>query len=171
MRDANGNVETVDNTFKRIYTTSKRVVWFSRCLRTSVDYIVRRIEDFYSKVDYENLKAMYEKQVTYMDPVSGHLLSDLVYMYPDFLQVLPFFLQTGHVPKYIRLAMESFGIDDVDGVPSPDQVPDFLQMKSNAEKIYKDTHKRQFVNAYRDGQLAVTNPKLHKIIRKYQLNL
>ena len=163
--------DTFENSLKRMYTVSKRIVWISRILRTSVDYIVKRIEEFWFNVDYDNLCSMYEKQAEYLDPPLQNSVSDLVYMYPDFYKALPFYLSSVKRPLYFNYALDSLDIHSLDDIPSFDQVKDFLQMRGQAEKIYKDTHKRHFCNAYRDGLLADHDLKLSKIIRKYQLNL
>ena len=115
---------------------------------------------------------MYQKQEIYADPVSNHSVSDLVYMYPDFYRMLDYWLSPpSRIPPYIQLALQSFGIETLEDVPSKDEVSDFVNMSEQSAKIYKDTHKRHAVNAYRDGQLQDTDPELSKILRKYQLNL
>lgn len=165
-------VDSVKNALYRLYAISHRVCDFASRLGCSVGYLCNRIDEYWQKVDYENLVSMYQKQEIYADPVSNHSVSDLVYMYPDFYRMLDYWLTPpSRIPPYIQLALQSFGIETLEDVPSKDEVSDFVNMSEQSAKIYKDTHKRHAVNAYRDGQLQDTDPELSKILRKYQLNL
>lgn len=158
--------DSVRNGLYRLYTISKRIVWFSQMLNTSVSWLVSRIDEFWKLIDYENLKSMYEFQQDY---AKDYPISDLVYMYPIFQHDLRFWLGSLKRPLYVNYALQSFGIHFESDLRDYKDTSDYFSMVEKAKKIYKDTHKRQFVNAYRDRKLEMTDSALAAIVREFQV--
>lgn len=164
--NSNNDANTIRNSLYRLYTISKRVVWFATLLNTSVSWIVSRIEEFWKQVDYLNLVSFYQFQEDY---AKFNPCSDLVYLYPNFMKDLKFWLIPTKRPLFISLALESFGILDENDVVDFHETMDFKSMTLKSQKIYKDTHKRHFVNAYRDRMLEIHDSRLAGILREFQV--
>ena len=162
--------KSIDTALRRLYSLSKRIVLFSRSLHTSVDYLVKRIEEFNLKCDYERLVVFYQFQEDY---AKVHSVRDLVFLYPELCyQIEHLFIKDdtfGNMPAYIRNALESFDIFYASEFPKLKMTFDFEQMKRNSEKIYKDSHKRNSINAYLySDDFKYSDPKLQRLIINYK---
>ena len=158
---------SLNTTLYRWYSMSKRIVRFSRLLGVSLDDYVSRIEEFWKRLDYENLKCQLQFQVDYVE--NHHSLSDLVWLYPEFsLYVENLMKEPTIKPDWVSLALHSFDIDDYADFPKLKETHDFRSMFVLHNKIYRDSHKRMHTNTYRDFKLEQTDKKLAHIVRKYQ---
>lgn len=164
---ADGDIESLSNSLRRWYFISKRICYFSFLLNVSVRWLVSRIIEFWKKVDYEMLLEFYEFQEVYAKTCSP---SELVVMYPEFYRTLKDYVNVVDRPFYIDVALAQFDIYSVSDIPDYKDTFDYQAMKNKNYNIYKDTHKRQFVNAYRDGLLSVEDNQLALILKNYQTN-
>lgn len=158
--------DAFEHALKRWYAISKRIVWYSRFIKTSVSWIVKRIDEFYKRLDYENLKNFYQFQSVY---ASRYPSSHLIYLYPEFYHSVTngtFFYDTS--PELIKGRLSTFHILSNSDIVPLKETFDYKQMVFQSFKIYKDTHKRKAANAYRDGRLQRTDPQLAGILRRYQ---
>ena len=166
------NVDTHDsfiNSLYRWYGVSKRICTFASSLGVSVNYLVDCIDEFYKKLDYENLKDFYhwQSEYTLINPPQ-----DLLAAYPEMYWLYKHYLKDGdfgHFSNWQKLSLSGFGIyEDSDFVQLEDTL-DFKQMKSQSLKIYKDTHKAHAVHNYLYSQrFKDSDPLLQKIILSYK---
>ena len=160
------NPNSFRSSLYRLYLTGKRAVYIARCLNSSVDYVARQIDEYYKKVDYYKLKDFYKWQSEY---VLGHPVQDLMFAYPDFVRDYEYaekFPRSCLSPSF-WYALESFKIDTLNP-PLLKNTFDYKRMVAKSFKIYKDTHKRHDINAYRySKRLNNLNPSLQKILIKY----
>lgn len=158
--------KSFNSSLYRLYLTGKRAVYIARCLNSSVEYVARHIDEYYKKVDYYKLKDFYRWQENY---VINHPVSDLMFAYPDFVRDYEFaekFSKSEMSPSF-WYALETFQIDPLNP-PKLHKCFDFMRMRDKALKIYKDTHKRHDINAYRySRRLHNLNPSLQKILITY----
>lgn len=160
------NGSDLDTGLKRLYRISLRINYHAHLLRTSTEFLVKRIVEFYKKYEYEKLKRMYEFQSDYSSLRGPH---DLVHCYPQFVYLLHHFYTQGEArPYFIRLALRSFGFDDASALPPLESTYDYKAVTSNSHKIYKDTHKRHASNRYRDGKLYKRDKQLSLILKDFQ---
>lgn len=153
-----------DNSLRRLYRLSKRVIWCARLCGFSVDHYVKHIEDYHNLIDYENLKEMYRFQSEYTQ--AGHKAADLVCMYPEFSSTLSRLSDPDFgLPAFFRDALSTFGTDS--SVSYRDTF-DFKSMRFLHNRIYNDSHKRRKANNYRDGKLYRRDPKLSLILKRFQ---
>lgn len=157
------------NSLYRWYSVSKRLLWFSYSLGVSMNYIVSRIDEFWKKLNYENLKSFYEWQQSY---VLVHPIQDLVCAYPQFYHMYKRYIRGsdfGHLTQTEKYALESFNILDDSDFPDLNQTYDFKEMKLTSLRIYKDTHKAQSINNYLySKRFRDSDPKLQSIIQNYK---
>lgn len=158
--------ESFVNSLKRWYTISKRISSYVSFLGFSLPYVVGRIDEFWKKIDYQHLIDFYKFQESY---ANVHPCSHLILMYPDFYKLCEFNSFGMKLPYWIQLALNSFGLELPIDIPKKEDTFDYKAMISQAQKIYKDTHKRHEINAYRDFKLERNDPKLASIVRKYQI--
>lgn len=160
--------EKVEAKLYRSYLVSKRFLYIRDTLNCSSDYLVKQIDEFYKKIDYERLKDFYQFQSIYS---KSHSTVDLINMYPEFSDYLDKLKKCDidSVPDYLRLALFSFGIDWYsEFLPSLDSTYDAQLVKSMHNKIYKDTHKAHDVHNYRySKRLQSLDPELQKIVISY----
>lgn len=142
-------VETrlVDLKLRKLYNISKRFVFIRDSLGYSSEYVLKCINEFYSKIDYERLKDFYSFQVDYVSNNPGRL-HDLVFMYPDMIDYFQN-LKPDEFPDNNLFvdALETFGISDLGTFDYSDTL-DFRGTSSRASDIYKDTHKAHERNNY-----------------------
>lgn len=149
----------------KIYMISKRFLYLRNSLGLTSGQLMDEIDDYYKKLDYERLKDFYTFQQEYS---FNHSVSDLIHMYPDFVDYLFKLKDISDVPDYYRLALFSFGLDFYSLIPDLNDSYDFKQMKDSHDKIYKDTHKRHDINNYRYSQrFKDLNSDLQKVILNY----
>lgn len=173
LKDNAKNVESLVSSLYRFYRISSLVCWNSQRLGISVDVYVSGIEDFYSRIDYENLKCQLQFEQDYVQ--NHHSLSDLIHMFPDFSYYVeklmkgykdnPFFKPD--VPSWLALAMDSFGILSPADYRCLEDTHDFRALCALHKKINQDSYKRNRANAYREKQLAVTDVSLSNILNCY----
>ena len=159
-----------DNSYRsslyRLYLTGKRVSYIAHCLNSSVEYVVKHIDDYYKQVDYYHLKEFYEWQSNY---TKSHPVQDLVFAYPDFVKEYEFYEKYPKVScsDSFLYALDSFKVDTLNP-PELKKTFDYMVMCNKSYKIYKDTHKAHDSNNYRYSQkLKRLNPSLQKILIKY----
>lgn len=164
--------DALESSLKRWYSLSKRIVWFSRILGTSVRYIVSRIEEFWKNVDYFNLCCFYSFQQSYAKMYSS---AHLVWMYPELAKSLKDSLgdftnvwDIGILSQDLYDKLESFGITQMSDLSDFHDCYDYKAMCDQSFRIYKDTHKRHACNVYRDFKLVRRDPSLSVILRNYQ---
>lgn len=151
----------------RAYLVSKRYIYLRDTLRFSDTVMLREINDYYKKFDYEKLKDFYSFQEDY---VKLHPLRDLIHMYPEFAD---YYLSRtvnnlSGMPDYLRLALFSFGLDWYDDKKCLEDSYDYKNLVQRSDKIYKDTHKAHDVHNYRySKRFHDINPTLQKIIQDY----
>lgn len=159
--------KSLTSTLYRWYSLSKRVVWYSRLLDVSLDEYVSQIEEFWKRMDYENLKSQLQFESDYV--ANGHSLPDLVHLFPEFsIYITNIIKEPTFVPDWVSLALQSFNISEFSDIPVLKDTHDFRSMSVLNNMIYRDSHKRKFVNTYRDGLLSQKDYKLSCILRKYQ---
>lgn len=162
----------------KIYLVSKRFCFIRDTLQVSSGILLKRINDYYKKLDYERLKDFYRFQEEYS---VNHPLSDLVHMYPEFSLWLKEIVSkrpvvsVSDIPRYLQIATDSFGYYFPNLFAFPDLVSslsdchDFKIMSKLHDGIYKDTHKAHDIHSYRHSEkFRRLNPKLQKIILKYE---
>lgn len=150
----------------KLFLVSKRTVWIAKCLRSSVENVVKQIDDYYKKVDYDRLKQFYEWQSLYS---AHHPTQDLIFAYPDLVRDYMFYEKYSKIPLSVafQAALDSFNVD-VLNPPDFKQTADFKSMISINSKIYNDTHKNHEKNSYLYSQkFGYLNPSLQKIMIKY----
>lgn len=151
----------------RLYSMSKRICYFARILGTTLDALVSKIEEFWTKVDYLNLKTQLQFQCDYVQ--NSHQITDLIHLYPEFsLFSQSMLAEPTILPKVFRYYFDDVGIDDPADIPKLEDTHDYRSMSQLHNKIYKDSHKRMHCNAYRDSKLQIDDPQLAGIVRKYQ---
>lgn len=160
------DIERFENCLRRWYFISKRVCYYASLLNVRLETLVSRIFEFWKKFDYECLISFYEFQESY---AKQNPFTDLVCMYPDFYRMLKFYIDNPKErPFYIDVALNQFDIFDVQDIPDYKETFDYINMSEKNFSIYKDTHKRQFVNAYRDSKLFESDRTLAVILQNYQ---
>lgn len=161
--------DSLTNSLYRWYGISKRICTFASSLGVSLNYIVERIDEFWKKVDYENLKNFYSWQETY---VKKSPVQDLLAAYPEMYWLYKHYVFSGdfnHLSRWQMQALESFCIFEKEDFRELENTYDFQEMKSTSFKIYKDTHKAHAVNAYLYSQkFKDSDPLLQKIIISYK---
>ena len=160
------NDESLRSSLYRLYLCGKRVSYIANCLHSSVEYVVKHIDEFYKKVDYQHLKEFYEWQSSY---TVSHSVSDLMFAYPEFVRDYQFYdsYPTVSCSDSFLYALDSFKIDTLNP-PDLKNTFDYIVMCNRSFKIYKDTHKAHDVNNYRySTKLKRLNPSLQKILIKY----
>ena len=160
------NDHSFNSSLYRLYLTGKRVNYIAHCLNSSLDYVLRHIDEYYKKVDYYNLKKFFEWQSLYS---IDHPVSDLMFAYPDFVRDMQFYEKYPKlkIPLSVEYAIGSFGLDLLKDYHFEDTF-DFKVMLAKSFKIYKDTHKNHDVNNYRYSEkLHRSNPSLQKILINY----
>lgn len=158
-----------NDTLRRVYAVSKRVCMFANMLNTSVAWIVRRIDEFYKKLDYQNLYEFYSFQQDYS---KSHSVHELSFMYPNFVFQWEFYKRNPRVNfDYIfQMAFESFGLDKVECCELQD-CAEFKTMVHKAQKIFKESHKSHDVHDYLySRRMSQVDPQLQKILIKYFKN-
>lgn len=153
----------------RTYLVSKRFCFIRDSLRLSNFVMLKHINDYYVKFDYERLKDFYQFQQDY---TMFKPASDLIHMYPEFADLLLKFSQENKdlvsLPEYISQALFTFGLDWYCDFSELSDTFDFKTMRSISDKIYKDTHKAHDAHAYRYSQRFYDlNPQLQQILIKY----
>lgn len=160
--------EAFENALHRWYAVSHRICTFASCLSLSINYIVSRIDEFYKKLDYENLVDFYQWQQEYCNI---HPASELVAAYPEFYWYYLHYVRKSDfkTSDYVNYALKSFGICDDDDFVRLEETHDFKSMKESSSKIYKDTHKAHSVNEYvYSKRFRDSDPLLQKIIINYK---
>lgn len=170
-------MDRVDNKLYKIYLVSKRFLYLRSTLDMTSGQLLKAIDSYYKKLDYERLKDFYLFQQNYAEL---HDPSDLMHMYPDFVDWVNDFVYSrrysiNDVPEYIKFALQSFGYD-VRGIQTfpfvlskLEDSYDFRNMRQQHDKIYKDTHKAHDVHNYRYSEtFHRLNPELQKIIQTYE---
>lgn len=166
------NEDSLKTSLYRLYSLSNRVCWFSHLLGISVDDYVIGIEEYHAKIDYANLKKMYQFQSDY---AKFHPLSDLIHMYPDFAHFAENYCNNylknsdidRSIPLYLAEALFSFGIfNPWDYKPLKDTF-DYKSVFTLNEKLDLESSKRHEANAYIEGRLAVSDPSLSNILNLY----
>lgn len=161
--DSDGE-ESLRNSLYRWFATSKLVINYSRLLSRPVDYVVSKIEEFYNKIEYERLVSFYQWQQNY---TKNHSARDLLCAYPEFYHLYKD-ISLDDLSDLEKSILETFDIYYDSEFPSLENTADYLSMKSQALKIYKDTHKAHEVNSYLYGQkLKSLDPKLQTILISY----
>lgn len=154
----------------RNYLVSKRYCFLRDTLRFSDYYMVRQIDEYYKKLDYEKLKDFYSFQQDY---TKLHSAVDLIHMYPEFEDCYKSVLSDNlsGLPDYIRLALFSFGVDWYCDKSSLENTYDYKNLVQKTDDIYKDTHKAHDVHNYRySKRFTDINSSLQKIILNYEKN-
>lgn len=165
-REAKNN-DSFISTLYRLYSLSKRVCRYARLVGVSLDAYVSQIEEFWKRIDYENLKYQLQFESDYVS--NNHSLSDLVHLFPEFCKYVEDIMQEPTItPKYIDYALSHFGIDSSDDITPLEKTHDYRSMSALHNKIYTDSHKRMHSNAYRDSKLEMDDPGLASIVRRYQ---
>lgn len=153
----------------RLFLCSKRAVYLSHLLKCDIPYLVRHIDEYYKKVDYYNLKTMYDYESNYS---KSHSVQDLVFIYPQFAQEIDFYNRRSFhrltLPDHVSFGIESFKLDMLKP-PELKKTFDYQVMARQSEKIYKDTHKSSDIAKYRHSEkLRRLNPSLQKILIAYE---
>ena len=168
QRDAK-NEKSFNTSLYRFYALSKRVCRYARLMGVTLDAYVSKIEEFWRRVDYDNLKCQLQFQQDYVN--NHHSVSDLVHLYPDLCKYIENVMSSPtFVPLYLRKQLVSFGIDDSSDYVTLDKTHDYISMSCLHNKIYSESHKRIHSNIYRDFKLEHDDPTLARIVRKYQTN-
>ena len=161
--------ESFNNSLYRWYNISKRICTFASSLCVTVNYIVQRIDDYWKKLDYENLKRFYEWQQDY---ARLHKVQDLLAAYPEFYWLYKNYVRLGeftHFSDWQKLSLSTFGIETDGDFVELENTYDFNEMKSTSFKIYKDTHKSHSINAYLYSEkFKFSDPILQRIIIDYK---
>lgn len=161
--------ESLRNSLYRWYGISKRICTFASSLGVTVNYLVECIDEFWKKVDYENLINFYSWQCDYVKKAD---VRDLLAAYPEMYWLYKNYYRSGdfsHLSSWQRMSLESFGIFEIDDFKKLEDTYDFQEMKSSSLKIYKDTHKSHSVNSYLYSQkFKDSDPLLQKIIISYK---
>ena len=158
--------ESFKTSLYKLFLVSKRTVYIAKCMRSSVENVVKHIDMYYKKVDYDRLKQFYEWQSIYSQ---HHPVSELMFAYPDLVRDYMFYEKYPKIPMSDTFvaALDSFNID-VLNPPDFNQTADFKSMISINNKIYNDTHKNHQKNGYLFSQkFGYLNPSLQKIMIKY----
>lgn len=140
--------KSFDNSLKRWFGISKRISCFSSMLGVSMDWLVTQIEQYWQKIDYENLIDFYSWQSDY---AYGHDSRDLLCAYPEAYSYLSDLLHDGKEFPFdsdFAISLASFNILDCDDFIELNQTFDFKAMKSSADKIFKDTRKSKRIRSY-----------------------
>lgn len=160
--------DKVEAKLYRTYLVSKRYLYLRSSLGCSDEWLMKSIDDYYIKLDYERLKDFYKFQEDY---TKIHSPLDLIHMYPEFNEFLDSVEvdKLEFVPDYLRLALFSFGVDWYFGeLPTVDGTFDAKRVKSQHDKIYKDTHKAHDIHNYRySKRFNRSDPQLQDIILNY----
>lgn len=167
-RDAK-SPDSYKNSLYRLFLTSKHAHYICHLLNADMSYVVKQIDEYYKRVDYYNLKSMFQYEEAYSKVAPTQ---DLIYLYPLFVKEFNFYLNKNYqrltLPDSILYAIESFGID-VLNPPQLSETLDFKNMAAKAQKIYKDTHKSSDISKYRHSdKLRRLNPLLQKILLDYE---
>lgn len=154
----------------RWYMISKRICTFALSLSCSVNYIVSRIDEFYKKLDYQNLKDFLEWQSDYL--FFHGKRQELLNAYPELLCVVKDNIESGDLFGSLSyaetLALWSFGIFSKDDFIHLVDCYDFKSMVRSSLKIYKDTHKAHTANRYLYSQkFQFSDASLQKILIDY----
>ena len=158
-------VHKVEAKIYRAYLVSSRFCYITDLLGTSHLYTLRKIDEFYKKLDYERLKDQFKFQQDY---TVMHDVVDLVNMYPDLCYTVRGANSFQDLSPEYQLALHAFGIDYLTDFPSVTSSFDFKSMAFKHDSIYKDTHKAHDVNNYRySKKFNRSDPELQKIILKY----
>ena len=161
--------ESFTNSLYRWYSISKRICTFASSLGVSVNYLVERIDEYWKKVDYENLRSFYEWQCDY---VRKNDVRDLLAAYPEMYWMMKHYFRSSdftHLSRWQVLSLSTFGLLDIDDFKDLEDTYDFQEMVRSSLKIYKDTHKAHAVHAYLYSQkFKDSDPLLQKIIIDYK---
>lgn len=161
--------ESFRSSLYRLFLVSKRVKYISLLLRSSVENVVKHIDEFYKKIDYDRLTEFYEWQSVYS---KMHPPSELMFAYPEFVRDYQFYEKYPKVPcsDSFLAGLDSFGIDTLNP-PVFSRTYDFMTICNTSYKIYKDTHKNHEKNAYLySRKFGALNPTLQTIMIKYHNN-
>lgn len=163
-RQNSKDIPSFYNSLRRLYRMSKRIVWYSRICGVSLDYYVKQIEDYYTKLEYENLKEMYlfQEDYTKINPSS-----DLVFMYPDLVKEVrnSHHSDFGLASSLVR-TLQTFGLDDI-GFDLKD-TQDYKSMKFLHKRIFTESRKRKKANEEKDKAVLKRDPKLYNILKSFQ---
>lgn len=160
-----------DRSLYRWFCISKRIVFIAQSLGVSLNWLVSRIEEFYLKCDYYNLKEFYSWQSDY---VSFHgKLQDLLSSYPEFyyycykhIKEKDFFSLLSYSEQ---MALMSFGIRSSKDFVDLVNTYDYNAMKQSSLKIYKDSHKAHTANRYLFSKnFEYSDSKLQDLIIRYK---
>ena len=160
----------VESKLYKIYLVSSRFCYIRDSLGLTSGQCLKRINEYYKKVDYEKLKDFYLFQQDY---VLSHPVQDLITAYPEFYDFCVSYKsdptkESCFTLPWQSLALKSFKISSLEKLPDLYDTYDYKVMKSKNNQIYKDTHKRHNVNDYRYSQrLHDLNPELQSILIKY----
>lgn len=152
---------------RKWYNVSKRFCFIRDSLGYSSEYVLKCINEFYKKLDYQRLRDFYTFQSDYVS-LNPSRLHDLVFMYPDMVDYFQC-LKPDEYPdnKLYVDALESFGISDLGTFDYSDTL-DFKSSSSRASDIFKDTHKAHERNNYLYSErFKYSDPELQKIIIAY----
>lgn len=164
--------KSLDCALYRWYMISKRITNFAYSLGVTVNYLVERIDYFWKKLDYQNLKEFYLWQSNYLlSPNTKR--QELLCAYPELYD---------HVNKHVEepdlfgslsyseiLALWSFGIFSKEDFIHLCSTYDFQSMRSQSQKIFKDTHKAHAANRYLYSKnFEFSDSALQKIIIGYK---
>lgn len=137
-----------------LFCISKRVCTQARVWNYSIDLYVKKIEEYYNKIDYARLCEQYKYQEDYTDQVFGARQSELMLLYLDF------FWHVQDVPicdmeEYEINFLASFGVDLSQPYLSLSQMgydftktTDYIHQQINYEKRIKDSTKTKKKNDY-----------------------
>lgn len=163
--------KAVEAKLYKAYLVSKRYCFLRNVLNTSDYNMVRQIDEFYKKIEYEKLKDFYSFQQDYSKLRST---ADLIHCYPEFEDYVSNIPKREGVPilegipDYLRIAMFGFSLDWYSDIPSLDSTYDYKSMVSSNDKIYKDSHKtHESVDYVYSKRLHDLNPQLQQILIEY----
>lgn len=162
VRRFSRNPDTLRNALKKLYVLSLRMCWFVKLLNCSIDWLVRRIEEYWIKVDYDNLLQMYSYQEIY----SRKFGSDtLIYMYPTFVKQIKELVVYN---DFVKSVFDSFDIRDFSSVPPLKSTVFYQAYKMQTDGIYKDSHKAHEINSYLySRKFGLLDPKLQTLLINY----
>ena len=134
-----------DRPLRELFRISNRVCFQAACFGVSLDYYVRKIEEFYNNFEFNKLKVQYNTQMSLMSD-KRNCVDDLVHMYP---------IYRDNVSESLSL---NLNISDV---------PDFRSMVKQHAEILKHNTKTSKKNAYFEGRLKNKDSRLYNIIKDF----
>lgn len=130
---------------RELFRISNRVLAQCSVFHVSLDRYVTQIELFYNNLELMKLRDFYQSQINML--ADGNVIvDDLVHMYPLYYE---------NVKNSLSLDLD---ICDV---------PDYQKMITLASSIAKENTKVSRKNAYFEGRLKNTDPKLQTIIKNF----